>query len=93
MISDISWELEFDKKVKDSKAEAEEALKKIPQIEQNIDDAEQKTQEAYDNLAGAEKNANAAKDIAEMAQDVAEQTSEVCPYKLVGWEATGIQFF
>jgi len=63
--------------VRDNKAEAENALKKIPEIERNIIDAEQKTRDARNNLAGAEKDATDAKEIAESAQQEAEQADEV----------------
>lgn len=65
--------IEFDLKVKQSKAAAEEALKKISIIESYIRQAEQKTQEARDSLADAEKDAIIAKDYAETAKVLAEK--------------------
>lgn len=68
---------EFDQKVQENKAEAEKALKKIPQIQRNINDAETKTQDARNNLAGAEKDAEDAKELAEVVQSEAEKANEV----------------
>jgi len=68
---------EFDEKVKRSKAEAEEAMKKIRLIEDYINEAEGKTLEARDNLADAEKDAIAAKEYAEQAQILAEKANIV----------------
>ena len=69
---------EFDQTVKRSKAGAEEALKKIPLIERNINEAVSKTSEARSNLAGAEADAIAAKEIAEQALVLAERALKVC---------------
>lgn len=67
---------EFDKNVQESKAEAEAALKKVPSIEQQIEEAEHKTRQARENLADAELDALMARDIAREAQNTAEMASE-----------------
>ncbi|XP_013774278.1 laminin subunit gamma-1-like [Limulus polyphemus] len=66
----------FDKLVKDSKDEADDALKKAPEIERLIEEAEEKTKDAEDALSGAGKNAMFARDIAREAQKIAEQASD-----------------
>jgi len=65
--------LEFDQKVRDSRAGAEEAMKKIPLIEQYIRQAEDQTARARENLQDAERDAIAAKEIALTAQIQAER--------------------
>lgn len=60
--------------MKENKLEAEEALKRIPEIRGYIDRAEQTTQEARSNLNNAELDASAAKDVAERAKTTAEKT-------------------
>lgn len=69
---------EFDEKVKQSKAKAEEAKKKIPGIEATIDEAVDKTEDAEDNLEDAWRNAMLARDIGAMANMTASMASEVC---------------
>ena len=68
---------EFDEKVLLSRLEAEEALKKIPEIERLINDAEQMTREAHDSLAQAERDADVARELAEQARRVAENADRV----------------
>jgi hypothetical protein len=67
--------------VQENKAEAEKALKKIPQIQRNINEAETKTQDARTNLAGAEKDADDAKELAEVVQSEAEKANVVQIFK------------
>ena len=64
--------------MQNNKKDAEDALKKIPEIQNYIDEAEQKTQEARDNLRNAEYDAGAAKEIAETAKRTAEKAYLVC---------------
>ncbi len=73
---------EFDEKVQQSKDDAEEALKKIPEIETRIEEAEDKTREAQDNLAGAEQDAKMARDIATDAEDIAKMASDVNDFRI-----------
>ncbi|CAH1787839.1 unnamed protein product [Owenia fusiformis] len=68
--------LEFDEKVKRSKEEADEALKKIPYIEGLIEDAETKTSDANQTLSGARADARKARDFAKEAQRIAEEASK-----------------
>ena len=67
----------FDQRVQSSKDQAEEALKKIPTIEDQIAAAEETTRDARDDLSDAERNAILARSIAEQAQEVGETASEV----------------
>ena len=76
---------EFDDKVQQSKDDAEEALKKIPEIEARIEEAEDKTREAQDNLAGAEQDAKMARDIATDAEDIAKMASDVNKWLCTGF--------
>jgi len=57
--------------------EADEALTKIPEIEQLINSAEQMTREAHDSLADAERDADAARELAELAKNIAENADRV----------------
>ncbi len=68
-----------------SKDDAEEALKKIPEIEARIEEAEDKTREAQDNLAGAEQDAKMARDIATDAEDIAKMASDVNKWLCTGF--------
>jgi len=68
---------EFDEKVQESKLEADEALKKIPEIERMINNAEQMTRETRDSLEGAERDADVARDLAERAKNIAENIGVV----------------
>lgn len=65
---------EFDRRVRENRLEAEEALKRIPEIRGYIDRAEQTTQEARSNLNNAETDALVAKEVAEIAKTTAEKT-------------------
>lgn len=67
----------FNKQVEDSKGKAEDAIKKIPDIENLIKRAENKTQEARDSLSGAESDANEALSLAQLAQVTAINASDV----------------
>ncbi|KAG1663944.1 Laminin subunit gamma-1 [Nymphon striatum] len=66
----------FDELVQKSKGDADEELKKVPEIQALIEEAENKTQEAANALSGAERDAIDARDIAQKAQEIAEQASE-----------------
>ncbi|KAI0241520.1 Laminin subunit gamma-1 [Lamellibrachia satsuma] len=67
---------EFDEKIRQSKFDAEDAIHRIPAIEDKIAEAEAKTYTARNNLADAEKDANMARDLAEEAQDIADMASD-----------------
>ena len=71
---------EFDETVQRSKEDAEEALKKIPQIEDQIELAEETTRDARDDLSDAENNAIRARSIAEDARDTGKMASEVTTF-------------
>ncbi|XP_046546813.1 LOW QUALITY PROTEIN: laminin subunit gamma-1-like [Haliotis rubra] len=66
----------FEDLVKGNKDKADEALKKVPQIEGTIDQAERTTQEARNALSGASDDANKAFDLAKQAQDTALTANE-----------------
>ena len=66
----------FDQLVKESKAKAEEALRKVNDIKRLIDEAESKTIEAEEALHGAFDDANEAMNVAIEAQKIAEKASE-----------------
>ena len=73
-----TWRIsEFDRRVKESKAKAEEAMKDIPRIENQIKTAEDKTKAAQISLYGAETNASLARDLALEAKRIAEMASKV----------------
>lgn len=64
--------------MQDSKKNATEALEKVPQIKQLIEEANDKTVRAQQALVGAESSAKNAKDTAQKAQTTyAEQAAEV----------------
>ena len=67
----------FDQLVQESKDEAEEALKRIPLIEQQIEDAEDTTQRANQNLADALRDAELARNLGADADDIATMAAEV----------------
>lgn len=67
----------FNKQVEESKGKAQDAIKKIPDIENLIKRAENKTQEARDALSGAESDANEALSLAQLAQVTATNASMV----------------
>ncbi|XP_067121237.1 laminin subunit gamma-1 [Centruroides vittatus] len=67
---------EFDQSVKTSKEEAGEAFKKIPEIEQIIDEAEDKTRVAENALKDATVAASVSEKAAEDAQRIAEEVSK-----------------
>lgn len=78
----------FDQLVKASKGKAEEALTKVPEIENMIEQAENKTTEAQDALSGAEADANMALQLAQQAQTIAQNASSVSEQQrcwLLGW--------
>lgn len=66
----------FDDSVRESKARADRALQKVPEISQLITDAEDKTRDAENALGGAHSDAIDARDIAKEAQRIAEKASE-----------------
>lgn len=59
---------EFDSQVQESRGKAQDALSKIPEIEQRISEARQKTTNAQEALAGAGTYAQTAKDQLEFAE-------------------------
>ena len=67
----------FNQVVQESKGKADDALKRVPDIEALIEEAERQTQEARDALSGAEKDANDALSIAEQAENTAQDASDV----------------
>lgn len=67
----------FNKQVEESKGKAQDAIQKIPDIENLIKRAENKTQEARDALSGAESDANEALSLAQLAQVTATNASMV----------------
>lgn len=74
----VSLNLAFDKQVQDSKKNATEALEKVSQIRQLIEEANDKTTRAQEALAGAEANAKKARDNAFEAKTAyAERAAEV----------------
>ena len=77
MKSCVNGVAEFDEKIRQSKFDAEDAMHRIPAIEDKIAEAEAKTYTARNNLADAEKDANMARDLAEEAQDIADMASDV----------------
>ncbi|XP_050698804.1 laminin subunit gamma-1-like isoform X2 [Eriocheir sinensis] len=66
----------FDKQVQESYEEAQDALRRVDEIEELIREAEDRTQEAEEALTGAEADAKGARDIAKTAQDTANEASE-----------------
>lgn len=64
------FHLEFNTRVQESKKEAEEEIKNIPDIESEIENAENKTLEAIESLSDAEKNSLMAAEIAEKTRDI-----------------------
>jgi len=69
---------EFDQVVKESRMEAEEALKKIPEIERHIEDAETSTRSALAELHSADMYASAAEELALAAQNKSNSALDVC---------------
>lgn len=63
--------------MEESKGKAQDAIQKIPAIENLINRAENKTQEARDALSGAESDANTALSLAQLAQVTATNASKV----------------
>lgn len=72
----------FNKQVEESKGKAQDAIQKIPDIENLIKRAENKTQEARDALSGAESDANEALSLAQLAQVTATNASMVSCFLL-----------
>ena len=70
----------FDQLVQESKDEAEEALKRIPLIEQQIEDAEDTTRRANQNLADALRDAELARNLGADADDIATMAAEVSDF-------------
>ena len=68
---------EFDKLVEGSKDDAEDALKRIPEIERLIEDAESATADANFNLADALRDANVARSTGSNAAEVATMAADV----------------
>ena len=68
---------DFDELVQGSKDNAEDALRKIPEIERQIREAEDTTARAVNNLADARRDAELAKSIAADAQDTAVMAADV----------------
>lgn len=67
----------FDKQVQESRAQAPDALRQKPKIEEFISEAREKTQKAHSAIAGAQTNSQNARDSAQDAQlKYAEQASK-----------------
>lgn len=78
------FDLAFDKLVDESKENATEALKLVPEIQQLIEEANFKTIGAQQALEGAESSAKNARDTAKQAQRIYdEQVAEVNYFKSV----------
>lgn len=71
--------LDFDKRVNDNKTAAEEALKRIPAINQTIIEANEKTREAQLALGNAAADATEAKNKAHEAERIASAVQKVHP--------------
>lgn len=72
------FNLAFDKQVEESKGNATEALKLVPEIQQLIEEANVKTIGAQKALEGAESSAKNARDTAKQAQRIySDQAAEV----------------
>ncbi|KAI1289518.1 Laminin subunit gamma-1 [Halotydeus destructor] len=67
--------LEFDRLVSESRAKAEEAVKKMAAIQEQIDTAQSKVTQAENALQGALQDAQEARDVALEAQKIAEKAS------------------
>jgi laminin gamma 1 len=67
---------EFDATVQESRGRADDALKKVPEIDRLITDAEAKTGDAEQALEGALTDAIEARDVAKEAQRIAEKASD-----------------
>lgn len=65
----------FDKSVKESQGRADEALKRVPQVEKLLNEGKAKTQEAFDALTGAYNDAINAQSIATEARYIAGNAS------------------
>lgn len=70
--------------MQESRAQAPDALRQRPKIEQLVLEAQQKTNDARLALAGAKSNSQNARDSAQEAQlKYAEQASKVCIVKIL----------
>lgn len=69
---------DFDKRVNDNKTTAEEALKRIPQINATINAANEKNRQAEAALGNAAADAREAKSKAEEAEKIASNVQKVC---------------
>ena len=70
--------LDFDRRVNDNKTAAEEALRRIPAINQTIMEANEKTREAQLALGNAAADATEAKNKAHEAERIASAVQKVC---------------
>lgn len=70
--------VDFDKRVNDNKTTAEEALRRIPQINATINAANEKTRQAEAALGNAAADAKEAKSKAEQAEKIANNVQKVC---------------
>lgn len=73
----LSCGSDFDKRVNDNKTTAEEALKRIPQINATINTANDKTRQAEEALGNAAADAKDAKSKAEEAEKIAGNVQKV----------------
>lgn len=67
---------EFDLQVEDRKAEAEEAMKRLPYISQKVEDASDKTKQAETALGGAAADAQRAKTAAREALEITDKIEQ-----------------
>lgn len=71
---------DFDQRVNDNKTAAEEALRRIPAINQTIIEANDKTREARLALGNAAADATEAKQKAHEAEKIASAVQKVCAF-------------
>lgn len=74
----LALALDFDRRVNDNKTAAEEALRRIPAINQTITEANEKTREAQLALGNAAADATEAKNRAREAERIASAVQKVC---------------
>ena len=90
----IFFHTEFDRLVSENKDAADEALKKVPEIENMIQQAINTAQEARDALQGAEYEAKEGLRLAQLAEDTATQASNVGVVLWgMGWGKAATQAF
>lgn len=85
------FNLAFDKQVEESKENATEALKLVPEIQKLIEEANDKTIGAQHALEGAESSAKNARDTVKQAQRIYdEQAAEVKCFKSIVLGIVGV---